>query len=86
MKIETNNGSTFEVEWMWGPVRTTGNVMLEMKDDRPLSQIAADLEGCETIKQEEAKGAYRVYEGYTDLRSISRNDRTQMVQVTLAKP
>ena len=69
---------------MYGPVRTTGHLMLELKDDRPLSQVAKDLEGCETFRKEEGDGAYKVYEGYTDLRSIAKT-KDGCVQASLAR-
>ena len=88
MTVTTSKGKTLDINWMWGPVRTTGNVMLEVIDVRPLSEIAADLEGCETFKKmDDRKGTavYEMYEGYTVLSSISRNKKTGGVQVTLER-
>lgn len=88
MTVTTSKGKTLCINWMWGPVRTTGAVMLEVKDERPLSAIAADFEGCETFKKmDDSKGTaiYEMYEGYTVLSAISRNKRTGGVQITLEK-
>ena len=88
MKITTSKGKTLEINWMWGPLRVSGEVMLELNDGRNLSEIAADLEDCETIKKidDQAAGKSELYEGYTVLRSINRNKETGAVQAALAKP
>ena len=78
MTVTTSKGKTHDIFWMWGPVRTTGAVMLEVNDNRPLSEIAADFEGCETFKKmDDTKGTaiYEMYEGFTILSTISRNWR-----------
>ena len=87
MKIETSKGKTLEITGMMALLRATGSVMIELDDERALSEIAADLEGCETIKKtDEAKaGVTEVYEGYTQLIEIRRNQTTGSVRVTLTK-
>ena len=69
-------------------MRTTGEVMIELTDDRKLSEIAADLEGCDTIKKldDQPSGKSELYEGFTVLMAITRNKDTGAVQATLAKP
>ena len=89
MKIETSKGKFLGVNWMYGPTMTSGNVMIELEDSRLLSEIAADFEGCETIKKTDEKRGdtvYEIYEGYTVLRAISRNKTNGAVQVSLSKP
>ena len=58
--------------------------MIEYDDARKISEIAADWEGCERITRESAEVGNAIYEGYTEIRIISRQ-RNGAVQITLKK-
>lgn len=88
MTVKTSKDKTFDVNWMWGPVGDDDELMLELVDDRLLSEIAADFEGVEKFERfSEAEGDL-VYEGYTELKSIFRSyTRTgSTVSISLVKP
>lgn len=89
MKVTTSRGKTFDVEWMWGPVGPAADLMLQLRDDRPLAEIAADFEGCEHFHRESDEEGNMDFEGYAVIKSILRPfyelDRSA-VQLTLAKP
>lgn len=85
MTLTTSKGKTFAIDWMWGPVGANDDLMLEYADDRPLSEIAADFEGCEGFHRESETEGDKDWEGYTRLRSIVRSGRGR-VQLTLYKP
>ena len=84
MKLTTSKGKTFEVGWMWGPVGADGLLMLEYADDRALSQIAADFEGCEHFHRESETEGDRDWDGYTRLRSVVRSGHGK-VQIALER-
>lgn len=77
MTVKTDRGKTFDVNYAWGPVRSTGELMIELTADaRPLSQIAADFEGVQAFEREDENEGNMTFEGYTDLVSVVR-DRTR---------
>lgn len=75
MKITTSKGKTLDVNWAFGPTSESGSLMIELTDNRLLSEIAADFEGNSRIeKTDETKpGVTEVYEGFTKLAAIQRN-------------
>lgn len=87
MKITTNKGKTFDVNWAFGPTSASGSLMIEIPDNRLLSEISADFEGNGKIeKTDKAKpGVTEVYEGFTELTIIQRN-KNGSVFVKLEKP
>lgn len=77
MTITTDKGKTFDVNYAWGPVRSTGELMIELAADaRPLSQIAADFEGVQAFERVDENEGNMTFEGYTELVSVVR-DRTR---------
>lgn len=85
MTVTTSKGKTFDINWMWAPVGVNRDLMLEYKDERLLSEIAADFEGCESFHRESELEGDKDWIGYTGLRSIIRADR-DVVQLTLYRP
>lgn len=88
MTITTSKGKTLDVNWIWGPLRGTNQVMIDFADARKIGEIAQDFEGCETIEKTDAKreGVKEVYAGYTELVSVIRERASGTVRVTLEKP
>lgn len=84
MTLTTSKGKTFDIEWMWGPVGQNEDLMLECADERPLSEIAADFEGCDSFYRESDTEGDMDWTGYTGLRSIVRSGRGK-VQLTLMR-
>lgn len=86
MTVTTSKGKTAQVEWIWGPLRGTKELMLQLQDDRRLSKIAAEYEGLDEIRAQESPAAgapVTLYTGYTELKAIVRNGAD--VQITLAQ-
>lgn len=89
MEVTTSNGKMFEVDWMWGPVGINEDLMLQMKDDRELSDIALDFQGVEHFHRESENEGNMDWYGYTVLKSIVRPNyerHPELVQITLCKP
>lgn len=84
MKITTNKGKTYEVNFAFAPT-TGGNCMVEIKDTRPMAEIAAEFEGVEKMIREDEDEGNAVYEGYTMLVSIVRNVQRGTVLLGMAK-
>ena len=51
MKITTSKGKTLDVNWAFGPTSESGSLMIELPDNRLLSEIAADFEGNKKIEK-----------------------------------
>lgn len=89
MTVTTSKGKTFVIAWMWGPVGNTMDLMLQMEDDRLLSDIAVDFEGVDHFHRESDTEGNMDFDGYTVLKSILRPSyelEPSQVQITLAKP
>lgn len=84
MTITTSKGKTWGVIWAYAPVGDDEDLMIEVRDDRHMAQIAEDWEGCDRIERCSDTEGDAVYEGYTRIRSIVRR-RGDIVQVTLMK-
>lgn len=86
MTVTTDRGKTFEVNYAWGPVRSTGELMIELKEDaRKISEIAADFEGVQTLKREDEHEGNMSFTGFTELRSITRGRKAGGVLLAIGK-
>lgn len=84
MTITTDKGKTVDVNYAWGPVRTTNELMIELTGDaRPLSQICADFEGVKTFERKDKDEGDMTFAGYTDLISASRDRSRGTVALAL---
>lgn len=90
MTIETSKGNTIQVDWMWGPDGLYNNELrIEMQDDRALSDIARDFEGCEHFHRISENEGDMDWDGYTVLKAIVRpayERNPGAVQITLVNP
>lgn len=87
MIIKTSKGKTFDASWIFGPLRGTGELMIEMKDTRLISEIAADFEGLESIRAYQREGEpVTLYEGYARLTAVDPGTDDGSVRLTLRRP
>lgn len=85
MTVTTSKGQTMAIDYLWGPVRRTGEVLLHLTDPTPpLSALAEAFEGCAWVERRSAAEGDLRLEGYTELRSLARTPGG--VTVTLARP
>lgn len=84
MTLETSKGKKVHARWAWAPANEDGDLMIEYDDDRKISEIATDWEGCERITRESEEEGNAVYEEYTEIRIMSRH-RNGAVQITLKR-
>ena len=86
MTITTDRGKTFEVNFAWGPVRSTGELMIELAQDvRPLSEIAADFEGVQTFDRKDELEGDMMFEGYTEIMSVVRDRYRDTVTIAIRR-
>ena len=84
MRITTNRGKTFDVNYAFAPT-SKGTCMMEILDNRPIAEVAADFDGLETISRESENEGNAVYTGYDTLVSVFRNTAKGTVQLTLER-
>lgn len=85
MQITTENGKTFEARYIGLMLRNGKKVLVEIVDDRPLAEIAADFDGAQTIvKTDSSRGDVKTtYEGFVHLTSIARAVNSSTVRLSL---
>lgn len=86
--LDVGDGVKREIEFITTPSMESGKVMIELYDERLLSQIAADFEGREKLVRTDNIRAdiETVYTGFTKLTAIQRSAVSGSVRITLAKP
>lgn len=84
--LDAGYGIEKEIELM-STLRGGEQVLIAIYDERPLSQIAAEYEGCAVLTRhsERQPNVKEVFEGYTELVSIQRSAPGDMVRIVLAK-
>lgn len=86
MTITTDKGKTVDVNYAWGPVRSTNELMIELAGDaRPLSQICADFEGVKTFERKDKDEGDMTFTGYTELVSAVRDRSSGSVLLVFRK-
>lgn len=88
MTLVINDTYKIHIKWMWGPVGEDSSVMLELEDDRKLSDISKDFEGVKKYERLSDTEGNMIFEGYTELLAIQRiyTRVGSKVQITLVKP
>lgn len=86
MKITTSKGKTHEIDWIFENKTNGNSLVMQLRDDRSMSEIVSDFDGCENIHQDIGNGLD--FEGYTEISTINRSAYSQsnIVYLTLYKP
>lgn len=81
-------GMSYEIEFISSGTLGGNQIVIELEDDRLLSQIAEDFEGRKTmVRTDTARPEISTtYAGYTELIDIRRNQTNGSVRLTLKKP
>lgn len=85
MTLTLDTGKSLDILWMWGPLPESGHVMMQYEDDRPLKQIACELEGVQHMERMDEHEGNLVFDGYTRLEALIRQAGGR-VQVTFSRP
>ena len=88
MTVTTSRGKTFDVDWMWGPLSDSGELMLQYHDTRQMASIAKDFDGIDHFHRESETEGDIDFDGYTRIMSIVRvnNGAPDTIRITLSKP
>lgn len=70
MLLRTSKGHAYEVDWV--DTISTGNLYLQMMDERALSVIASEFEGLEWLKREDGNQGDKLFEGYSVLNMVKQ--------------
>lgn len=83
MQVSTNRGQTFDVNWAWE--HKNGPLMIELKEDRSIGEIADDFDGLVRIERKSEEEGDATYSGFDVLVSVTRNRKNGTVLLTLEK-
>lgn len=83
----TNRGTKHSINWILTTARNANRLAIDLKDDRALSEIAADFEDLEVLTKtdDNKQGVTEVYQGYSQLVSIQRNSEAGTVRLMLER-
>ena len=70
MLLKTSNGNTYTVDWI--DTISTGDLYMQMMDERALSVIAAEFEGLEWLMRESENQGNKLFEGYSNLTMVKQ--------------
>lgn len=70
MLLRTSNGHAYNVDWI--DTVATGDLFMQMLDERALSVIAAEFEGLEWLKRESENQGDKLFEGYSKLTMVKQ--------------
>lgn len=82
IELKTSNGVVFDAVWLL--LTADDTIFAKIVDDRPVSTIAADLDGLEWIQRTVGKDDTVRFVGFSVLYGIERESK-QMVRVTIKK-
>lgn len=70
MLLRTSNGHAYNVDWI--DTVSTGDLFMQMMDERALSVIAAEFECLEWLKRESENQGDKLFEGYSVLTMVKQ--------------
>lgn len=85
MTLTTSRDKTYEVVYVDGPTRLSGNVMIRMADKRPILEIGAEFDGLERFQRVSESQGNKEWTGYTQLVSIRRLNEADVL-IELGRP
>ena len=87
MTITTNTGKTFDVTFVGEMLMNERRLLIEYSDVRPLSAIASDFDGLETITKSDIDRPCNdeIYNGFNRLVEVHRNTAAGTVRLTLER-
>lgn len=88
MILKTNKGNTFFIDWMWGPVGLSGELMMQYQTSKTLKEIAEEFEGCNYFETDDENEGHHVFEDWDTLTSIDHpnyKEAPNMVRLTFQK-
>ncbi len=75
MRVTSDRGHEWAVDYLLSPVGATDLVAISLEDERPLSEIAAEFDGVQVLTSHMGRGETRM-QAVAGLVSISRSHGT----------
>lgn len=82
--LKTDKGITYNS--LDASISFDGSFITYIWDERPLSVIASEFEGVNSLEYKDYEDKTTVFEGYSVLSAVVRDYRVNQVQVSLRKP
>lgn len=82
MELKTSTGNVYSVVWV--DVASSGVLYAQVKDTRPIAQIAADFDGLEWLERISEDQGDKRFNGYGDLTGVTRIT-PDVVNITIKK-
>lgn len=73
MLLKTSKGNTYTVDWI--DTAMSGDLYLQMPDERALSVIASEFENLAWLRREDENQGNKTYTDYGNLKAIQRTAR-----------
>lgn len=70
MLLKTSKGYEYTVDWI--DTVLSGELYMQMMDERKLSVIAAEFEGLEWLKREKENQGDKLFEGFSNLTMVKQ--------------
>lgn len=70
MTLQTSKGKTFDIQWASTLFTTTRDFIVQFEDERDISEIVSDFEGCEWFEWDTLSGDHKRAEGYSKIKNI----------------
>ena len=82
MKLTTSKRNEYAIQW--ADTTFSGDLFMQMEDDRKLSEIAAEFEDLSWLKREDENQGDKLFDGFNSLKIINRVE-PGVVILTLTK-
>lgn len=80
MRIVTSKNEEYSVDWIDTPVQDGNRLLLQMRTDKTLAEIASAFDGLEWIERYDENQGDKRYEGYSRLTTArTQNGRVLLV-------
>lgn len=65
MKLKTSTGNEYDIDFAGGPSLTSGQVLVQLRDSRRLSDIVAEFDGLEWMEKLSENEGNKRFHGYS---------------------
>lgn len=87
MTLRTSKNKTYSIDWMWETDPINHILSFQLSDERPISKIAEEFEGCEELYRYSELEGDMTFIGYTRCVSVLKPSfYPGKVQIDLQKP
>lgn len=87
MKIETSTSKEYAARTIAASMRANNRILIELEGEHALAQVVMDFDGLPyfTKTNENLPGVREIYEGYSRVVSVTRNDEGNTIRLMLEK-